>query len=92
MWTLTDAEGHGRPQLAHWQLGTEVILRVEQRGVLEVDGDGVAAQDLCSASRLPAGALLLHHHLVLTADTQKDTADRRLPCVASNVSHASCGR
>lgn len=67
---LTDAEGHWRPQLTHWQLCTEVILRVEQRGVLEVNGHRVAAKDLCSTSPLPAGALLLHHHLVLAAERQ----------------------
>lgn len=48
------------------ELGAEVVLRVKEGGVLEVDGNRVAAQDLrCAAG--PAGPLLLHHHLVHTA-------------------------
>lgn len=54
------------------ELSGEVVLRVQQRGVLEVDGNWVAAQDLRCAPR-SAWSLLFHHHLVRTVNTQKDT-------------------
>lgn len=50
------------------ELSGEVVLRVQERGVLEVDGNRVAAQDLRCAPR-SAWSLLLHHHLVRTANT-----------------------
>lgn len=49
------------------ELSSEVVLRVQERGVLEVNGDRVAAQDFCRAS-CPAWTFLLHHHLVRTAN------------------------
>lgn len=65
---LTNTEGPGCLQFTHQQLRTEVVLGVEQCGILEVNRNWVTAQDLCSAPPLPAGALLLNHHLVLTAE------------------------
>lgn len=50
------------------ELSSEVVLWVQERGVLEVDGNRVAAQDLRRAPH-SARSLLLHHHLVCTANT-----------------------
>lgn len=48
------------------ELSSEVILGVQERGVLEVNGNWVAAEDFCCAS-CSAWTFLLHHHLVRTA-------------------------
>lgn len=55
----------GRVDASGGELSSEVVLRVEEGGVLEVNGNWVAAQDFC---RPPCSAwtFLLHHHLVRT--------------------------
>lgn len=52
------------------ELSSEVVLGVQQRGILEVNGNWVAAQDFCCAS-CSAWTFLLHHHLVGTANTMQ---------------------
>lgn len=47
---LTHTEGRGHSQLTWRQLGTEVILWVQQCCVLEVDWNWITAQDLCATS------------------------------------------
>lgn len=65
-------EGLGRVDAAGGELSSEVVLGVQQRGVLEVNGNRVAAQDFRGASR-SAWTFLLHHHLVRTANTGTQT-------------------
>lgn len=60
------------------ELSGEVVLRVQERGVLEVDGNRVAAQDLRCAPR-SAWSLLLHHHLVRTAKHRTQRERERAP-------------
>lgn len=59
------------------ELRGEVVLRVQQRGILEVNGNWVAAQDLCCAPR-SAWTFLLHHHLVRAA---KHRTENRMSCL-----------
>ncbi|TNN88445.1 hypothetical protein EYF80_001227 [Liparis tanakae] len=63
--------GLGRVDPAGGELGGEVVLGVEERGVLEVNGNWVAAQDFCRSSS-SAWPFLLHHHLKPEARMKAD--------------------
>lgn len=66
---VSDGESQRAVDAGRWELSGEVIRGAEHSGVLEVDRDGVAAQNLRSALRT-AWPLVLNHDLVHTARTQ----------------------
>lgn len=65
---VSDGESQSALDAGSWELSSEVIRGAEHSGILEVDGDGVAAQDLSSALCSP-WPLFLYHDLVHAANT-----------------------
>lgn len=65
---VSDGESQRAVDAGSWELSGEVIRGAEHSGVLEVDGDGVTAQNLSSAL-CSAWPLFLYHDLVHAVNT-----------------------
>ena len=64
---VADAEGLRRLYPGCRELGCEIVLGVQQGGVLEVNWHGVAAQNLRGAPG-SSGTLFFYHHLVYAVE------------------------
>lgn len=72
---VTNGEGLRGLEAVCGKLCCEVVLRVQEGGVLEVNRHGVALQDLCCLLG-PPRTLLLHNYLVDTRKSKREAAVR----------------